>query len=147
MNDRRGEKLGWTLGMLGSTAWMFILAPCAFFAGEWRIGAFALAAGLCVVVLVIQLAPWKHPTTRFWKLLLPPVAVMILAAGILMVWAGHGHSPLGLGTCPLGWCLRLAVDRHRLASVGRWEVGYPLSFGQVLVLTSRSLPTRPTIRK
>jgi len=93
MRDRRGEKLGWTLGMLGGTAWMFIVAACALFAGEWRIGAFALAAGLCVVGLVTYLAPWKHPTTRFWKLFLPPIAVIILAASILMTWAGHVLPP------------------------------------------------------
>ena len=26
MNDRGKEKLGWTVGMLGSTAWMFLVA-------------------------------------------------------------------------------------------------------------------------
>ncbi len=93
MNDRGKEKLGWTFGLLGGTVWMFILAAVAFFAGEWRVGAFALAAGLCAVGLVIHLAPWKHPTTRFWKLYLPPVAVMILAASVLVFWAGHGLGP------------------------------------------------------
>jgi len=101
MKDRRGEKLGWTLGLLGGTAWMFILAACEFFAGDWRVGAFALGAGLCVVGLVIQLAPWKHPTTRFWKLFLPPVAVIILAASVLVIWAG--------GLPPSEWALDLLL--------------------------------------
>ncbi len=90
---RRGEKLGWTGGMLGGTAWMFLLAAFAFLAGEWRIGASVLALGLSVVGLVIHLAPWRHPATRFWKLFLPPVAVMILAVSVLVTWAGHGLSP------------------------------------------------------
>jgi len=94
MNDRRGEKLGWTLGLLGGTVWMFILAAYAFFAGDWPIGALAIGAALCVVGMVVILAPWKHPTTQFWKLFLPPVAVIILAAGILMAWAGHSLSAL-----------------------------------------------------
>ena len=93
---------------------MFILAAWALFAGEWRFGAFALAAGLCVVGLVIQLAPWKHPSTRLWKLVLPPATVMILAATILVIWSGHGLPPsdwmpgLFVGLLPLlipaiGW--------------------------------------------
>jgi len=94
MNDRRGEKLGWTLGLLGGTAWMFIFAALAFFAGDWPIGALVLGVGLCVVGMVIKLAPWKHPATPFWKLFLPPVAVIILTAGILMEWAGHKLSAL-----------------------------------------------------
>ena len=53
--------------MLGGTVWMFILAAWAFFAGEWRIGAVALAAGLSVVSLVFHLAPWKHPSMRLWS--------------------------------------------------------------------------------
>jgi len=120
MNDRRGEKLGWTLGLLGGTAWMFILAAYAFFAGDWRIGALALGAGLCVVEFVIQLAPWKHPGTQYWKLFLPPVAVMILAAGVLMVWAGHGLSPLE-------WAPALLVGVFMCLATGigwrRWEDG------------------------
>jgi hypothetical protein len=122
MNDRRGEKLGWTLGLLGGTAWMFILAAWAFFAGDWRIGAFALGAGLCVVGLVAQLAPWKHPTTRFWKLFLPPVAVMILAAGVLMVWAGRGLSTLEWAPA-----LLVGVFVWFLTGIGwrRWDDGNP----------------------
>jgi len=92
MNDRRGEKLGWTLGLLGSTAWMFIFAAMAFFAGDWPIGALVLGVGLCVVSMVFGLAPWKHPATPFWKLFLPPVAVIIFTAIVLMEWAGHKRT-------------------------------------------------------
>jgi hypothetical protein len=120
MNDRRGEKLGWTVGMLGGTAWMFILAPCAFFAGEWRIGGFALAAGFCVVGLVIHLAPWKHPSTRLWKLFLPPVGVMILTASVLAIWVRHGLPPSE-------WAPGLLVGLLALLLPGigwrRWEDG------------------------
>jgi hypothetical protein len=106
--------------MLGGTAWMFILATYAFFAGEWRIGASALGAGLCVVGLVIELAPWKHPTTQFWKLFLPPVAVMILAAGVSILWAGQSLSPLDWAPALLvGFfmCLFTGIGRRR------WEDG------------------------
>jgi hypothetical protein len=109
--------------MLGGTAWMFILAACALFAGEWRIGAFASAAGFCVVGLVIQLAPWKHPATRFWKLYLPPVAVMILAASVLVTWAGHGLFPSEKWTDVL--LVFFVLWPLLLPSIGgrRWEDG------------------------
>jgi hypothetical protein len=92
MNNRRGEKLGWTLGLLGGTIWMFIMAAYGLFGGNWRFGAIALAGGLCVVGLVFHLAPWKHPTTQYWKLYLPPVAVMILTAAVLVIGFGPGLS-------------------------------------------------------
>ena len=94
MKNRRGEKLGWTLGLLGGTVWMFIFAAYGLFGGNWRFGAIALGGGFCVVGMVIQLAPWKRPTTRYWKLYLPPVVVMILTAAVLVIWWGHGLSTL-----------------------------------------------------
>ncbi len=123
MKNRGGEKLGWTGGMLGGTIWMFILAAYAFFAGEWRIGASVLVAALCVVGLVIQLAPWKHPATRFWKLFLPPVAAMVLAASVLMTWAGHGLPPSETWTTLL--FLLVAFWPLLLPKIGgrRWEDG------------------------
>ena len=92
MKNRRGEKLGWTFGLLGGTVWMFVLAASGLFGGNWRFGVVALVGGCCVVGLVIRLAPWKHPTTQFWKLFVPPLALMILTAGVLLSGWGHGLS-------------------------------------------------------
>lgn len=120
MKNRRGEKLGWTLGLLGGTVWMFICAAYGLFGGNWRFGAIALGGGFCVVGLVIQLAPWRHPTTQLWKLFLPPMAVMILTAGVLIIWWGHGLSPLDWapGLLCIFFPLLIPDIRER-----RWEDG------------------------
>jgi hypothetical protein len=120
MKNRRGEKLGWTGGLLGGTVWMFIFAAYGFLGGDWRFGAVALGGGLCVVGLVIHLAPWKHPTTRYWKLFLPPVAVMILTAGVIVICWGHGLSPLNWVPALLCIFIPLLVPDIRGK---RWEDG------------------------
>lgn len=120
MKNRRGEKLGWIFGLLGGTVWMFVLAAYGLFGGNWRFGAIALGGGLLVVGLLIQLAPWKNPTTRYWKLFLPPIEVMILTAGVLITCWGHGLSTLNW--IPIFLCIFLPFAVSDIRS-RRWEDG------------------------
>jgi hypothetical protein len=79
MDERRGERLGWTGGLIGGSVWLIVaglglLADGRVFPGLAALGAFALVVGF-----VRYLAPWRHPLTPVWKLYLPFVAFMLLA--------------------------------------------------------------------
>lgn len=89
LDARRGEKWGWTFGFLGGSLWMFVAALSEFAGGHWEIGLFALCSGCFVVDLVIVLAPWKHPSTAYWKLLLPSLTVMIVCVAFLLTRGGR----------------------------------------------------------
>jgi len=83
MKERRSwEKLVWTGSWLGSLTWLPLLAFIIWSRhgmNTYSLLVFSLA--LLAVFLVILLAPWKHPDTSYWKLMLPLYLVIML--GIL----------------------------------------------------------------
>lgn len=84
MDARRGEKLGWTLGWLGSSIWLLLAALGFFAGGQWIYGLCALGFYLMVIASMVHLAPWKHPRTRLWRLALPGFAVIVFAASLFI---------------------------------------------------------------
>jgi hypothetical protein len=84
MDDRRGEKAGWTWGLIGGSVWLIpagigLLADGRVLPGLGALGSFVLVAGLAR-----YLAPWRHPYTPFWKLFLPFVGFMLLALQVAL---------------------------------------------------------------
>lgn len=81
MDDpRRGQRLGWYGGLLGGSLWMVAPVVAGFASGHAWFGSVALVAAVAVVAMVFALAPWRHPAVRFWKLILPIVAVQLVVA-------------------------------------------------------------------
>jgi len=58
--------------------------------GVLGLGLFAVA-----ILFIIVLAPWKHPETKYWKLMLPVYAILIASVG-LYVWLEGVFGNLGL---------------------------------------------------
>lgn len=97
MTRRRGEKIGWTFGWFGGFLWVGILAVVFLAREKWLAGILGLALlGVALIVLTV-FAPWRRPTTPYWKLMLPLYAVL----GVSIVWAVQAFG--GMKTSGLRW--------------------------------------------
>lgn len=122
MSDpRRGEMFGWTAGWAGGFVW--VAAFAALFAHRGRIAAATggLALLLLAALAIRVAAPWRNPTTPYWRLLALPYAVFLIA----LAWAVACHGGLaavGLDGFTLLWLLPLIVPFGPL-SRRRWVDG------------------------
>uniref|UniRef100_A0A7C4RT95 Uncharacterized protein n=1 Tax=Desulfatirhabdium butyrativorans TaxID=340467 RepID=A0A7C4RT95_9BACT len=95
--DRRGEKLGWSLGWMGGFIWVLALVVVFLFQQKVLAGLGGILLIGVAVFAVHQLAPWRHPNTVYWKLMLGPYLVFFLS----MVWAVFSFG--GTETLDLNW--------------------------------------------
>ena len=97
MKERKGERWGWIGGWLGGFIWIIILSIVWLVKGKLYIG----LAGICLfslaITFIFTFSPWKHPTTRYWKLLLPLFLVLIFSAALFILSEG------GLKAAGLNW--------------------------------------------
>lgn len=124
MAERIGEKIGWIGGWLGSFAWVAILSAIFLFQAKWVEGMSGLLLFGAAVSSFAMLAPWRHPSTRYWKLMLAPFAILfgsvfwaVLALGGIeasglkwwnVFWLLPMLGPFGL----LGWRTWAGSDVH-----------------------------------
>ena len=95
MKERKGEKVGWIVGWLGGFVWLFLLSIVWLVQGKITSGVLGLGLFVLAVVFIIVLSPWKHSKTRYWKLMLPVYALLIVSAGTY-VWLEGSFGNLGL---------------------------------------------------
>jgi len=95
MADRRGEKIGWIGGWLGGFLWVVILAIVLLVQGRSVSGVVGLLLAAAGVLVIVVSAPWRHPATPYWKLMLP-VYVLFFLCIAWGVWTYGGASGLGL---------------------------------------------------
>ncbi len=100
VRHRRGEKIGWLVGWTGGFAWLAILSVFWLFQGETLHAAAGIGFVMIGGVSVLGLAPWKHPETKYWKLMLPLYGVLMGAAALVIRLEG-GIERIGLD----GWSL------------------------------------------
>jgi len=117
-DPRRGEKLGWTIGWLGAFCWLPLIGGILVVNGEALWGTVACFLALVGIVLVVVLSPWRHPGTRFWKLMIPIYAVL-LASAVLLAALMMKTDPEHLEWMTLLWLLPVLMP---LVSIGnrRW---------------------------
>ena len=108
MAERRGEKAGWTFGFLGGFAWVAVLAIVFFFKGEPLAGTLGVLLFCAAVSAIIFFAPWRHPRTSAWKLMLAPYLLMALSFA-WGAWAFGGPAPLGLKWWNIVWFVPLML--------------------------------------
>lgn len=106
MRHRRGEKIGWLVGWTGGFAWLAILSVLWLFQGKTLHAAAGIGSVMIGGMLVLSLAPWKHPETKYWKLMLPLYGVLMGAVAVVIRLEG-GIERLGLGGWSLMACLPL----------------------------------------
>jgi len=80
MSERKGEKIGWIGGWIGSFIW---LIPVSF---VWLIHKQTAAAIILMLIFVLaitltfQLTPWRYPKTYYYKLMLPNILLIYISA-------------------------------------------------------------------
>jgi hypothetical protein len=95
MAHRSGEKFGWIGGWLGGFIWVVILSVIFLVLGKTTQCVIGLALFCAAVVCIVASAPWRHPDTRYWKLMIP-VYVVFFGSIAWMVWSYRGLDSLGL---------------------------------------------------
>ena len=114
MDNRWGEKIGWTAGWLGGFLWVAILSAVFLFQGNNASGAIGLIVTVFAVAVIVLFSPWRHPTTPYWKLLLAPYGAFLLSI-VWAVWSFGGLAASGLKWWNLFWLLPLLVPLGPLA--------------------------------
>ena len=97
MANRKGEKAGWVLGWLGGFLWVAVFAVIFLAQGRMVEGLLGLALTAAAVFCVFILAPWRHPSTKFAKLMIPLYAILFASAA----WAISSFG--GLKNSGLTW--------------------------------------------
>lgn len=121
MQHRKGEKVGWIIGWLGGFLWLCLLSILWLVQGKTTTGMVGLGFFVVAILTILALTPWKHPETRYWKLMLPIYAVVAASLG-LFIWCGGGLDELGLSGWSLPWLMVLLIP---FATVGTrcWKDG------------------------
>jgi len=115
MKNRNGEKIGWIGGWLGGFLWALILALVFLFKNQWTEGIVGLALVGLAIFVVLYFAPWKHPATPYWKLMVP-VYIVFFSAAAWAIWSYGGFGVLGLNWWHFSWTLPLFMP---LGTAGR----------------------------
>lgn len=119
--NRRGEKIGWVGGWTGGFLWIFILAVIRFFQGDITGGVLGMLVFLIAEALIVVLAPWRFPTTRYIKLMLP-IYGLFLVSSCWAVWTLGGLDQPGFSYWTLFMILPVLSP---LITIGgkRWQDG------------------------
>lgn len=116
---RTGEKAGWTGGWLGGFLWVFILAVIFLAQNRMMHGLTGLGLFVVAVGAILMLAPWRHPTVQFWKLMLP-IYLMLFISIVWAVWSLYNPYEPGLNRWSFFWILPCLIP---LFTIGgrRWQ--------------------------
>jgi hypothetical protein len=119
MNQQNGVKIGWLAGWCGGFIWVFILSIVFLFQGKFFFGMAGLVLTGLAVFSIFYSAPWKHPSTPYWKLMIP-VYNFFLASIIWAVWSYGGLKVSGLKWWDFFWLLPILTP---LFTIGKrtWE--------------------------
>jgi len=89
MKNRKGEKIGWIGGWLGSFSWVLLLAVIFIVQGRGTQGYYGFALFLIAAFLMMTLSPWRNPGTSYWQLLVPFYLLFIAS----VVWLIRSLGP------------------------------------------------------
>ncbi len=104
---------------MGGFVWVFILSIILFFRGNPADGIIGLVLMCTAVVLILTTAPWKHPTTLYWKLMVP-VYIVLLGSVAWAIWSFGGIDALGLNWWNTLWILLLLIPFGTIGN-RRWS--------------------------
>ena len=108
MNERKGEKWGWLGGWLGGFIWVVILSVIFLIQNKWPQGIIGMGVTGVAVFLIYMCAPWRHPDTPYWKLMLP-VYLAFFGAVAWALWSYGGAREIGLNWWNCFWVLPLLL--------------------------------------
>lgn len=108
MAERKGEKIGWTLGWLGGFVWVGVVSIVFLAQGKWLQGILGLILFGIAIVIILLMVPWRHPSTPYWKLMLLPYLVFF-ASVPWAIWAFGGINATDLDAWNLAWLVPLLI--------------------------------------
>jgi len=119
-SHRKGEKIGWIGGWTGGFLWVLILAAVWMIQGNFGRGITGILIFITAMILVYLFAPWKHPATQYWKLMLPVYGAFFLSVG-WAVASFDGFHKFGLWWKSLIWMIPCLIP---LGTTGKriWHV-------------------------
>jgi hypothetical protein len=106
MRERKGEKIGWIAGWTGGFIWLALLSAVWLAQGKMRLATAGTGLVAIAMLFIISLAPWKHPETKYWKLMLPIYGIFLISV-VGIVWLIGGPARIGLSGWSLLACLPL----------------------------------------
>lgn len=92
---RRGEKFGWIGGWFGGFVWLGLLSVIWLFQNKIIEGIIGLAVFIVAFIVISMTVPWKHPNTRYWKLMLP-IYTLFFCSIVLSIYLYGGLEIIGL---------------------------------------------------
>ena len=101
---RTGEKAGWIGGWAGSFIWVLILSIIFYYRQKFIPGVLGIALTGVAVFAVLYCAPWRHPSTPYWKLMLAPYGLFFIAIA-WAAWSFGGIEVLGFNWWNSLWLL------------------------------------------
>jgi hypothetical protein len=108
MDTRTGEKIGWTAGWIGGFVWVAVLSVVFLVQGRHEQGlAGSSLTGIAALVIYFG-APWRFPSTPYWKLMLAPYGIFYLTIA-WAVWSYGGLESIALDWWNLLWLLPLMM--------------------------------------
>ncbi|MFZ1947999.1 MAG: hypothetical protein WAW06_10680 [bacterium] len=116
---RKGEKIGWIAGWIGSFLWLGILSIVWLAQGKLQAGLVGLVLVAVALGLTFALAPWRRPKTQYWRLMLPMYVLLIGAAA----WAIRAMGGLKASGMSWAFLFLLIPFLMPLATAGRrkWD--------------------------
>lgn len=119
MQQRRGEQIGWLVGWAGAFLWIIALAVLFLARGQVIAGLIGLALAALGYGAVVLFRPWRYPHTRYWRLLLAPYLLLLVA----VPWAVWGFGPEAAAELTWWHAMILLPVLSPFASIGwrRWN--------------------------
>lgn len=104
--ERKGERIGWTWGWSAGFVWVAILGVVFLVQGKVVAGATGLLIFVAATWAIRRFAPWRYPTTPYWRLYLG-LFVLFLLMIPWAIWAFGGLGDEQLNGWMLLWLLPL----------------------------------------
>jgi len=117
--NRKGEKIGWIGGWLGGFIWLALLSVAWLLHNKISEGLFGLVLLFVAVIVIFTTAPWKHPTAKYWKLMLPIYFLFFISIAICIFLYG-GLERIGLTWTSFFWVIPCLIP---IATIGNrtWD--------------------------
>lgn len=113
--NRKGEKIGWIGGWLGGFIWLGLLSAAWLIQNKLNEGLIGLALLIIAIITIICSAPWKHPNTKYWQLMLPIYLLFFISIAISIFFYG-GFERVGLTWTSFFWVIPCLIP---IATIGK----------------------------
>ena len=119
MKNRKGEKIGWIGGWLGGFIWLGLLSAVWIFQNKIINGVLGIILFTVAIIIIFMLAPWKHPNTKYWKLMLPIYSLFFISIFLCIYFYG-GLKSAGLNWMSFFWIIPCLIP---FATIGnrKWN--------------------------